>query len=474
MGFRPRFVVEPTCGVGSFLGAAHERFPGIEAGLGVDINPEYIARASRLLSGWASADLRVASFFELDWRSLLGGCSEPILVIGNPPWVTNAELASLGSNNIPAKSNFQGRKGFDAISGKSNFDIAEWMLIKLLEALSGRRSLLAMLCKTAVARRTLSHVWKDGLGVRKAKMFLIDAAVHFGAAVDACLLVCEMGDCPSQECEVYQAIGDRSPSHVFGCRDGQLVRDVAGYERWKHLRGTESYKWRSGVKHDCSKVMELRRLGQLYSNGLDEAVALEATCLYPMLKSSEIAKSASVPERWMLVTQESVGDDTSLIRERAPKTWEYLLTHADRLDRRGSSIYKGRPRFSVFGVGPYSFAPWKVAISGFYKKLAFAVVGPFEGRPVVLDDTAYCIPCESEEEARYVASLLSCEQATEFFGAYIFWDAKRPITVEILRRLDLVRLADEVGTKDTLCRFLEKNHYVDAVGHEDNMLFPVS
>ena len=38
----------------------------------------------------------------------------------------------------------------------------------------------------------------------------------------------------------------------------------------------------------------------------------------------------------------------------------------------------------------YTFEPWRVAISGFYKKLNFRVVGSFEGKPIVLDDLLLC------------------------------------------------------------------------------------
>src|SRR5207248_9500541 len=168
-----------------------------------------------------------------------------------------------------------------------------------------------------------------------------------------------------------------------------------------HLAGEdETYKWRSGVKHDCSKVMELRQEGHLYRNGLGEAVELESEYVYPMLKSSEITNGRSKePSRWMLVTQRAVGEETAIIRETAPKTWAYLQQHGDLLDRRASSIYRGRPRFSVFGVGDYTFAPWKVAISAFYKELHFTVVGLFAGKPIVLDDTCYFVSCQSQEEA---------------------------------------------------------------------------
>jgi hypothetical protein len=66
------------------------------------------------------------NFFTQDWPTFFTNLvSENILVIGNPPWVTNATLGTLGSTNVPTKTNFQGYSGFDAKTGKSNFDIAE-------------------------------------------------------------------------------------------------------------------------------------------------------------------------------------------------------------------------------------------------------------------------------------------------------------------------------------------------------------
>jgi hypothetical protein len=162
----------------------------------------------------------------------------------------------------------------------------------------------------------------------------------------------------------------------------------------------------------------------------------------------------------MLVTQKAVGDETSVIRFVAPKTWAYLQRHGDFLDRRASSIYRNRPRFSAFGVGDYTFARWKVAISGFYKQLTFATIGPFAEKPVVLDDTSYFVSCQSDQEARYIADLLNSQPAREFFSAFVFWDAKRPITIDMLRRLDLSALAYELGSEETLASFHAKKRKV--------------
>jgi hypothetical protein len=73
------------------------------------------------------------------------------------------------------------------------------------------------------------------------------------------------------------------------------------------------------------------------------------------------------------------------------------------------------------------------------------VVGPEADKPVVFDDTCYFVACTSRAEAELVAALLGSDIAAEFLAAFVFWDAKRPITVELLRRLDLRRLAGELG-----------------------------
>ncbi|MYC07908.1 MAG: SAM-dependent DNA methyltransferase [Chloroflexi bacterium] len=448
-GLKPASIVEPTCGDGNFLTAALQTFPTITNAVGIDINPHHVKRAQSVVQTVESRchfDIRHADFFTVDWQRILKSLPEPLLVIGNPPWVTNAELASINSANLPEKSNFQKHRGLDAITGKGNFDISEYMLIKALEWIDGKRATIAMLCKTAVARKALLHAWKNGIRLAQADIYNIDATAHFGAAVDACILVATASlASPTFDCRVHDSPNEPSVNSVFRYSDGSLLADAAAYETWKHLEGRGNYKWRSGIKHDCAKVMELRGFRGRYRNGLGETVSLESDYLYPMLKSSEIANSPQpIPSRLMIVPQTFIGEDTAPIKERAPKTWQYLNSHADYLERRASSIYRKRPSFSVFGVGEYSFAPWKVAVSGFYKSLHFRVICPSLGKPVVLDDTCYFFPCRTEEESMCIAKMLNSDVARQFFSAFVFWDTKRPVTVELLQRLNLLALAKEL------------------------------
>jgi hypothetical protein len=468
----PASIVEPTCGVGNFLLAAVSRFPEAYRAIGVDINPHHIGRARQRADHQHAPrriELAQGDFFQVDWPTLIRSLAEPILVIGNPPWVTNTHLSKLGSTNTPRKSNSTGLTGFEAISGKSNFDISEWMLSHLLEWLDGRNAVVAMLCKTTVARKVLAHAWRSGLRLKSANIHLIDSEEVFGASVDACLLSCALspsGCCST--CAVYPTLSRSEPSNLIGFADGQLVANVEYYDRWRELAGEGPYRWRSGMKHDCSAVMELTAVDSGLVNGLREKVDIEDDFLFPLLKSSDIARNRlERPARRVLVTQSRVGADTSVIERVAPRTWEYLVRHGHRLDNRASSIYARQPRFAVFGVGDYTFAPWKVAISGLYGTLEFRVTRPFDGRPCVLDDTCYFIACRSKEEAEYVASLLNSRPAREFYSAIMFQDSKRPITAELLRRLDILALA-RLGGSESLLRKLSRERPQEAESVTDD------
>ena len=457
LGIEPRSVLEPTCGRGAFVGSAAKQFPRAESIVGYDINDDYLAAAGA--ANDTALDRRVAlrhgDFFKVKWENVVTKAGEPWLIIGNPPWVTSAELGSIQSENLPEKSNFHGRAGIEAITGKSNFDISEWMLLRYLEWLEGASGIIAVLCKTAVARKILLHSWKKNAPVASARIYKIDALTHFGAAVDACFFVLEVK--PGSRvltCDMFDSIDAEVPSHTAGFHDGHVINDVPTFNKFRHLLGPEThYIWRSGVKHDCSKVMELMTTPVGYRNGLDEIVDIEDTIVLPFLKSSDIGNGRVHCRGVMIVTQKLVGEDTSNIRVRAPRTWVYLQRHAGLLDKRGSVIYKNKPAFSIFGVGPYTFAPWKVAISGFYKKLKFVKIGPLNGRPVVFDDTIYFLPCWSEGEAYFLESLLRSEPAQSFFHSMIHWDEKRPITVEILKRLSIHKCAVMLGMEQDYLTF---------------------
>ena len=118
--------------------------------------------------GTVAVDVEVdqRDLFDLDLgRDLIWRERGPLLVIGNPPWVTNSELGTLASAHRPPRRNIKGLRGLEARTGSSNFDVAEAIWLKLAFELADERPTIALLCKTAVARSVLQFTHSAGLPI---------------------------------------------------------------------------------------------------------------------------------------------------------------------------------------------------------------------------------------------------------------------------------------------------------------------
>jgi methylase of polypeptide subunit release factors len=313
LNIQPQTIIEPNCGLGSFIRASRKIFHSANI-FGFDISPKYIERAQEKFRDEENISIFEANFFETDWNELFKSFQKPLLVLGNPPWVTNSQLSVLESKNIPQKENFQKFSGLDALTGKSNFDISEWMLIRLFDSLNKQNAYLAMLCKTSVARKVLKYAWKNKIHLANSALYRVETEKYFNASVDSCLLFCEFSETEQNTtAKIFESLDDEIPSRGIGFRDNELIASIAFYEKWRYLNGGSQKKWRSGIKHDCSKVMELTKERDKYKNGFGEFIELEDDFIYPLLKSSDIANSSLEPRRWVLVTQKDVKEETSKI-----------------------------------------------------------------------------------------------------------------------------------------------------------------
>lgn len=446
IGICPDVIIEPTCGVGAFVMAAIDVFNGVKNIRAYEVNGEYLSGLNkRLLSANSNVPVSVSQsdFFDVNWREEVNCLTGYMLVLGNFPWVTSSQLGSIGGKNLPEKSNFQGHKGFDAITGKANFDISEWMLMESLRWFVGRRGAIAMLVKTAVARKVIAQAPAFGVKLKGAAIYNIDAKKHFSASVDASLLVMEMDvrdALKDIEYTVYKDLNSAVGTRV-GLRAGKTIGDLDAYDTAGHLLGQSPQKWRSGVKHDASSIMELTRTDSGLRNGLDELVLIEDKHIYPLLKGSDIGSGKQWREKFVIITQRNVGESTHGMAIDAPLTWAYLEKHSEHLNGRGSSIYAKNPCYSIFGIGDYAFRPWKIAICALYKKLEFRLVGPIEGRPVMFDDTIYYVSFDTQAEAESTLACLNSESARRLLSALIFWDEKRPIKTAILNAFDWEKLS---------------------------------
>ncbi len=442
-------VFEPTCGRGNFISGLLALDKPPKEIQGIEFDTEHFQAAKIIAKNTPSTRfvIQQGKIFDLDLSQSLKWSTEGnLLIIGNPPWVTNSQLGSLGSNNLPIKTNLKGLKGIEALTGRSNFDISEYILIKLIQELFFEKPTIALLCKTAVARNVLKFAFDAQLQISNASIRLIDAKKWFKASVSACLFCLDVGwDKPSYEADVYPSLSASEPESTIGIIDHKLVADIKAYQKSAFLNGSSSLTWRQGLKHDAASVMELICISDgVFQNKFQEIVDVESDYIYPLLKSTDLFHGNINSTRGVIVTQKNIGECTYKLEKTAPRLWQYLTSHSAQFDKRKSSIYKGKPPFSIFGIGDYSFSLYKVAISGLHKQPRFRVVHPIKNRPVMLDDTCYFISCNSIESAILLACLFNSDICLYFIKSITFLDAKRPITKKLLQSICFEELLNHI------------------------------
>lgn len=458
LGCRPTTLVEPTCGRGNFIIAALSVFPSIQKVYGLEIQENHVSECKANLLAHLFAAPELKREIHIKQGNIFSDALLPdhlqenggrVLILGNPPWVTNTALSALNSSNLPSKTNFKGHSGMDAMTGKSNFDIAEFILLQLIRDFTGTEATLAMLCKNIVIRNLVEATKTQGLPITNIQAFTFDAAKEFDVACDASLLIADLAqDRDARTCTVKKLQGDSSP-RVFGWAGDHFVADVSLYSHIRHIEGRSPIVWRQGMKHDCAAIMELDCAEDGWRNGLGELVQVESDRVFPLAKSSDLKPAVITHLRKaVIVPQSAVGEDTHRLQQINPRLWNYLSHHANAFAARKSSIYRGKTPFSIFGIGDYSFKPYKVAMSGLYKTSTFSLLAPVDGKPVMLDDTCYLLGFDTLGPAIVALALLNSQPVQDFLKSIVFPDSKRPYTKDLLMRIDLREVARLVSAVD--------------------------
>jgi len=443
---KPKILLEPTCGKGTFILSAIKTFDSLQQVFGIEIQEKYVWQLKFELLEYflknptahkPQINLYYCSIFDFDFKMIKSKINnQELLVIGNPPWVTNSTLSTLKSKNLPKKSNFKQTKGIDAITGKGNFDIGEFISLKILDLFSKDNGNFAFLIKNSVIKNIVFEQKKNRYPISNIEKHTINAQKEFNAAVDASLFVCKLNSIPEYTAKEFDYYTSKLKS-TLGWINDKFASDTEKYKKYQHLDGVSPFEWRQGIKHDCAKIMELERIEGGFRNALGEEFELEEDLVYGILKSSDLKEDrVNIPRKYTIITQKKVGQETSQILEKLPKTKAYLHRHKDYFLNRKSSIYNGKPMFSIFGIGDYSFKPYKVAISGLYKQTKFSLIEP-NGTALMLDDTCYFIGFDTLEEAEAVQNLLNQPETQEFIESFMFTDAKRAITKDLLMRIAL-------------------------------------
>ncbi len=449
----PEIIIEPTCGKGNFIVAALSIYHNIRQIYGFEINKTYCLESKiNILNYFLEnkinniPEIRIfhENIFDFDFN-ILNINKKGILIIGNPPWVTNTDLSKLNSNNLPSKTNFKQVNGIDAITGKGNFDISENICLLIIRQFEQFDTHFAFLIKNAVIKNLLYEQNKLKYKINSIENYRFDSKKEFNVNVAASLFCCQLGGSVDFVCREYDFYQANNCIKTFGWTNQKFVADISKYADYQQFDGKSPFEWRQGIKHDCSKIMELKKIENKYLNQLGDEFILEEDLIYGWLKSSDLQRDfVSETHRFIIIPQKKVGENTDYLKDEFPNIFHYLNHNIHYFNSRKSSIYRNKPAFSIFGVGDYSFKPYKIAISGFYSRTLFTLIKPFQNKSMQLDDTCYFIGFEQENYAIFTLAILNHKITQNLLHSIIFSDAKRMITKELLMRINLKSIANEI------------------------------
>ncbi|AWX32642.1 class I SAM-dependent methyltransferase [Methanosphaera sp. BMS] len=441
--YEPDLIIEPTCGVGNFIKACRKYYSATRI-VGIDINEEYLNE----IGATNNLQLYHGNIFDLDFNRIKIDDDTKYLIIGNPPWVTNTRLSKYESDNIPEKNNYKHLEYFDAITGESNFDISEHIILSLIDDFNKSNAAIVFLCKYSVACNIFKHLAQNKIRLANVQIIKFDSMKVFKADTTSCILIMEFNDDGRlvNKCNVSN-MDNPKENYTIGVIDDKFYSNT---DNMVDIDGICSFEWRQGIKHDCVKVMELKKVGDKYENKKDERVYLEENLLYPLLKSSNLKKPIVTDSNYsILLTQHRLKEDTSYIKDEYPLTWKYLDENRELFANRKSSIYRRCPEFSIFGIGKYAFRPYKVAISGFYKKGLFSLVYNDE-KSMMLDDTCYYISFDDYDSAYITMLILNSNLVQNFLKSIVVIDSKRPYTKKVLKRIDIIKTLKKITINDLI------------------------
>jgi hypothetical protein len=465
----PAILLEPTCGTGHFIYSSLYHFIKIKKIIGIDIKDDYLKKADKLINPLLNSDQQVTllngNAFCVNFKDVVNtDNNKSLMIIGNLPWITNSGLSLINHSNQPEKTNFLKLRGFDAKTGKSNFDISEYIYLRLIEDFYNTNTIISLIIKKSAARKLLKNIWERHLSYNRCSLVNIDTKKHFKVASDGCLLTIRFSLDKARKfktCDIYDSLSSKKIKTKLSYFNKIISYNLPFHKKNNQFIKKSDYIWRSGIKHDLAKVLELHFKDNHYYNGFDKVIDIEDNLIFPLYKSSDLMKEKipKKPRKHIIIPQKFISENTEYIRYEYPKTWDYLSCYLSLFEKRKSIVHKNKPKFSIFSVGEYSFSKYKIAVSAFSKKVIFHSLTSIENKPVMLDDTCNFISLKSRAEMDYIYEMINSKKSISVLDSIIFTDSKRPITIEILNNISIEEIAKYYHQLEKYHNYLKQNKF---------------
>ena len=163
-----------------------------------------------------------------------------------------------------------------------------------------------------------------------------------------------------------------------------------------------------------------------HRNVVKKSAIVEKDDIFPLLRGRDVQRFVAAPQpgQCIIVPQRGMfGDET--LPATCPRLFRFLSNFRSILEQRSSyrRFQQGKPFWSIWSTGDYTFAPYKVVwkeMSGSGFVAAYVGSSDFcgENKIVIPDHKVYFVPTQSEDEAAYLTAFLNSHMVADAINAY--------------------------------------------------------
>lgn len=389
-------------------------------------------------------------------------------IVGNPPWINWEHLPDQYRKEIArlwGEYELFPHKGFEAILGKSKDDVSILMTYVVIDKLLKENGKLAFVITQSLFKTSGGGKGFRRLSIPKSQNNSIPLAIlHVhdmislqpfeGASNRTAVMVIQKGkqnqypvpyilwrkfkrgriSFDSTIDEVLNATRrleyQAEPVDPQDVTSPWLTARPGAIKAIKKILGKSDYEAHAGAYTGGANAVYwvdivLKRLdGLVVAQNITEGAkikvdkiteTIEPDLLYPLLRGRDVQRWHAEPSAKIIITHEP-GMRLNAIPEkemqtRFPKTYGYLKRFENILRQRASRgikdmMQKGAPFYTMFAVGDYTFAPWKVVWTRM-ARIEAAVIGTLDKKPIIPQETITLVECGTKEEAHYIAALVN-------------------------------------------------------------------
>lgn len=282
---------------------------------------------------------------------------------------------------------------------------------------------------------------------------------------------------------------DSSPWLTAPRRALSGIRKVIGASDYRAYAGCCT--WLNGVY--WVNVVETLSNGELLIENLYDVgklevkhvqAVIEPDLVYPLLRGRDVQRWRAEPSAYIVLTQDPKtrkGIPEAEMKRRWPKTYAYLKQfegHAEKPARgtlRGRSGYRKYfkpdedPFYSMYNVGPYTIAEWKIVWREQSSAFQAAFVGLGAQRPTLPDHKLMLVACESRLEADFLLGMLNSSPSLLAIRSYVI---STSTSTHVLRNVTVPLFKDSDGDHTRLAELSRRRHGM-AERKEENELTEV-